>query len=75
MNFIKTASLISLLFCFLSSDAQGQSKSSILKSAKIIFIDARSGFMNAQAFERELMKLPEFNFWELSLVRKNKRRI
>ena len=70
MNFIKTASLTCLLFCFLTSDVQGQNKNSILRSAHSIFIDAKSGFMNAQAFERELLKQPEFDAWGLSLIRK-----
>ena len=70
MSFIKTTSIAILFFCLLSSNVQAQNKTSILRSAKTIFINARSEFMNAQAFERELMKLPEFDEWGLTLIHK-----
>ena len=70
MNFRTTISVMTLLFCCLVGSVQAQNKTSPLRSAKAILIEAHSGMMNAQAFERELTKLPEFEAWGLSLVRK-----
>jgi hypothetical protein len=70
MNFRTTISITALFFCCLVGSLQAQNKTSPLRSARAIFIEAHSGFMNAQTFEREFMKLPEFDAWGLSLVRK-----
>jgi hypothetical protein len=70
MNFRTTISVTVLIFCFLIGSIQAQNKTSSLRPAKAILIEAHSELMNAQAFERELMKLPEFEAWGLKLVRK-----
>ena len=68
MNFIKTTSAIAIFCCFLVSHVQGQNKTSVLRSAKSIFIDAKSELMSTSAFERELLKLPEFEVWGLTIT-------
>ncbi len=70
MNFLRTILMTATFLCCLIGSVQAQSKPSPLRSAKAILIEAHSGFMNAQAFEREFMKLPQFSDWGLSLVRK-----
>lgn len=69
MNRIKTITTLTILFCLLGIHIQAQNKSPVIRSAETIFIEAHSERMSCSAFERELLKIPEFAAWGLTITR------
>ena len=70
--------LITLLSVFFLSEAvstarqqsgNDRSVAEILSSARVVFIQGRSGFFDREALERELLKHPDFRAWELTLTK------